>query len=195
MIEASPENALAIVYGEEWIGAWWRRPPVPPQSTEGAARLLRLLRDARAPLLSPDYSGWARGALRAHPASVLAWLFDLSEAGALSTVPPEPDDFAPVIRELLDGWEPDRTCAAHLAHVLRDASEESVEQLADTALRAPAPTARLLRSAFEDSWLRRRVRGALLEALGWETHRAPACSMRSDGSSMWTVGSLNVLAG
>ena len=167
VIEASPENALAIVYRDEWIGAWWRRPPGPPQSAEGAVHLMRLLRDARAPLLSPDYGGWARGALRAHPASALVWLFNLSEAGTLSAAPPEPDDFAPVVRDLLDGWEPDRLCVAHLARALRDSSEESIEGLADTALRAPAPTARLLRSVFEDSGLRRRVRGAILEALGW----------------------------
>ncbi len=167
VIEVPPENALAIVYGEEWIGAWWRRPPVPPQSAEGAVHLIGLLRDARAPLLSPDYGGWARGALRAHPASALVWLFNLSEAETFSAAPPEPDDFAPVVRDLLDGWEPDRTCVAHLARTLRDSSDEFIEGLADTALRAPAPTARLLSSVFADSGLRRRVRGALLEALGW----------------------------
>lgn len=166
-LDASPENALVTVYGGEWIGSWWQRPPVPPQSAEDTVRLMGLLRDARAPLLSPDYVGWTRGALRAHPVGALAWLFNLGEARGLSVVPPEPDDFAPVVRELLDGWEPDGTCGAHLAGALHNASEESIEGLAEAALRAPVPTARLLISAFEDSGLRQRVRGTLLETLGW----------------------------
>jgi len=166
-LEASPENALVALYGGEWIGAWWKRPPAPPQSAEDTVRLMGLVRDARAPLLSLDYVGWARGALHAHPVGALAWLFKLGEARAFSAVPPEPDDFAPVVRELLDGWEPDGTSVGHLARALRDMSEESIEGLADAALLAPVPTARLLMSVFDDSRLRQRVRGALLETLGW----------------------------
>lgn len=166
-LDTPPENALVTVYGEEWIGAWWQRPPAPPQSAADTVRLMGLVRDARAPLLSPAYVGWTRAALHAHPAGALAWLFNLQEARALSVVPPEPDDFAPVVRDLLDGWEPDGTSVAHLAQALHDASEESIEGLADAALRAPVPTARLLISVFEDFGLRQRVWGALLDTLGW----------------------------
>ena len=166
VIEALPDNALAVMHGTEWIGAWWRRPPAPPASAADAVRRMGLLRDARAPLLSDRYAEWVRRSLSSHPVSGLSWLIGLPNA-ASPAAPPIADEFAHVMRELLDEWQPDDTCAAEIVRALQAVGEEAVSRLAETAFLAPAPTARLLTFAFEDTRLRRRVREALLEALGW----------------------------
>ena len=167
ILDEPPENALVLAYRDELIGAWWRRPPLRPQSTEDAVRTLRLLRDSLAPLLSHSYSRWARSVLASEPAAALAWLFELNTERALPVTSPLPDDFAPVVRELLDGWEPDGTSITYMAEALREPSDRSVAALADACQRAPVPATRLLGSVFRDRGLRQRVRGALLEALGW----------------------------
>ena len=167
ILDEPPENALVLAYGDEWIGAWWRRPLLRPQSTEDAVRLLRLLRDSLAPLLSQSYSRWARNALASEPAAALAWLFESSTESSLPVRSPLPDEFAPVARELLDTWEPDKTSVAYTTEALRDPSDQSIAALVDACQRAPVPTARLLGLVFRDRGVGHRVRGALLEGLGW----------------------------
>jgi len=171
-LEVPPENALAIVYEDELIGSWWWRPPVQPRTALESVRLLALLRDAAAPLLSPTFEGWSRRALQIEPAGALAWLFDLRVGASFAAAPSPSEEFDPVARELLDSWEPDQVCVVELGQAVREVSEESIGRLVDVAQRFPVPAARLLISAFNDRQMRQRLRAPLLDALGW-----------SDGSS------------
>ena len=167
-LDAYPENALAIVFRGELLGAWWQRPLMLPKSDEEAARALTLLRDAAAPLLSTAYDGWVRNALHRQPAGALAWLFNLHLPGSFPADPPLADEFDPAARELLDSWRPDLACTAWLTQALKQLGGEPINTLANTAQRLPVPTARLAAAAFSDESLKQRMQGALLDALGWE---------------------------
>ena len=167
ILDKPPENALVVVYRDELIGARWRRPLAQPESFEDAVRMTRLVRNTSAPLLSGSYASWVRGVLNAKPAAALVWLFEPSTVGAPSVAPPLPEDLAPVVRELLDEWEPDSVSIAHMAKALHGMSDKSIKALADICQRVPVPASRLLVAAFGDAALRRKLRGSLLDALGW----------------------------
>ena len=167
LFESLPENGLAITVAGELIGSWWMRPTLLPESPEEALVRALLLRRCGAPLLSPSFRASTFNLVATHPSIALAWLLDISLDADLPVSSVTADDFAPVVRELLDKWQPDSPCLDYFAATLEDRTSEVIRGVTSIAVRYPVQVARLLNAATSASLFPGEVRGRILEELGW----------------------------